>query len=199
MLTEKQIEDQQTFERLQIKGGLEKLRSNTKKLEEQIYASASVYGSSCVNGILPDLIAYIDEKKKKYTRFAGKDAVVVNRYIVPVDSEIQALLTCKVMFDHVFAPNDKKRTITNTALAVGSAIEAECQMNYYEQEAPALLVTLKKNYWHQAKGTEYKRKCIQTLMHKSTITPWIAWDKTSKIKIGTWSVSYTHLTLPTSR
>ena len=188
MLTEKQIEDQLTFERLQIKGGLEKIRSNTKKLEEQIYASASVYGSSCVNGILPDLIAYIDEKKKYYTRFAGKDAVVVNRYIVPVDSEIQALLTCKVMFDHVFAPNDKKRTITNTALAVGSAIEAECQMNYYEQEAPALLVTLKKNYWHQAKGTEYKRKCIQTLMHKSTITPWIAWDKTSKIKIGSWLI-----------
>ena len=58
MLTEKQIEDQQEFERKQISGGLHKLRSNTKKLEEKTYVSATVYGSACVNSILPDLIAF---------------------------------------------------------------------------------------------------------------------------------------------
>ena len=71
-------------------------------------------------------------------------------------------------------------------MAIGTALEAEAQMEYYEQEAPALLATLKKNYWHQAKGTEYKRKCIQTLMHKQNITPWIRWDKTTKVKVGTF-------------
>ena len=44
MLTEKQIEDQQSFERKQIQGGLHKLRSNTQKLEEKTYASDTVYG-----------------------------------------------------------------------------------------------------------------------------------------------------------
>ena len=46
MLTEQQIQDQQNYERKQIKGGLDKLRSNTTKLEEKTYASATVYGSA---------------------------------------------------------------------------------------------------------------------------------------------------------
>ena len=81
MLTEKQIEDQQSFERKQIQGGLHKLRSNTTKLEEKTYASATVYGSSCVNGILPDLIAFIDSKKKKYKQFAGHNMQVFHKHI----------------------------------------------------------------------------------------------------------------------
>ena len=52
MLTEKQIEDQQEFERKQISGGLHKLRSNTTKLEEKTYASDTIYGSSFINSII---------------------------------------------------------------------------------------------------------------------------------------------------
>ena len=120
------------------------MQSDTSKLESKTYASATVYGSSCVNGILPGLIAYIDKKKEKYKRIAGKDAIVVHKHILPVESDIQALLTCKVVFDHVFSPRQNQQALTNTALAVGSACEAECQMVYYEKEAPALVATLKK-------------------------------------------------------
>ena len=35
MLTEQQIEDQKEFERKQISGGLDRLHSNTKNLEEK--------------------------------------------------------------------------------------------------------------------------------------------------------------------
>ena len=52
MLTEQQIEDQEEFERKQISGGLHRLHSNTKKLEEKTYASATVYGSACMSSIL---------------------------------------------------------------------------------------------------------------------------------------------------
>ena len=44
---------------------LEKLRSNTSNLEDKTYASATVYGSACINSILPDLIAYIEKEKIK--------------------------------------------------------------------------------------------------------------------------------------
>ena len=118
--------------------------------------------------------------KKKVQTFAGKNMQVFHKHILPVDSDLQALLVCKVVFDHVFMPQTKKHSVTNIATAIGAAIEAECQMNYYDKEAPALLATLKKNYWHQARGTEYKRKCIQTLMHKQNISPWIHWDKLPK-------------------
>ena len=184
MLTDKQIEDQKEFERKQISGGLDKLRANTKKLEDQTYASATVYGSACMSSILPDLIAFIDSKKEKYLNMAGKNMQVFQGYILPTDSPVQALLCCKVVFDHVFSPLSKKHGLTTIAKAVGSALEGEAQMEYYERTAPALLATLKKNYWHQCRGTEYKRKCIQTLMHKQNITPWVAWDTTTKVKVG---------------
>ncbi len=184
MLTEKQIEDQQEFERKQISGGLDRLRSNTTKLEEKTYASATVYGSACISSILPDLIAFIDSKKEKYLIAAGRNMQVFHKHILPSQTNIQAMLLCKVLFDHVFSPVSKKHGLTTIAQAVGSACEGEAQMEYYEKEAPALLATLKKNYWHQARGTEYKRKCIQTLMHKQQISPWVSWDKTTKIKVG---------------
>ena len=184
MLTDKQIEDQKEFERKQISGGLDRLHSNTKKLEEKTYASATVYGSACMSSILPDLIAFIESKKEKYKHIAGKNVMVFHKHILPNDSSVQAMLACKVVFDHVFSPTSKKHGLTTIAKAVGAALEGDAQMEYYEKEAPALLATLKKNYWHQARGTEYKRKCIQTLMHKQNITPWISWDATSKIKVG---------------
>jgi DNA-directed RNA polymerase len=188
MLTEQQIEDQKEFERKQISGGLDRLHSNTKKLEEKTYASATVYGSACMSSILPDLISFIESKKEKYKNIAGKNVVVFHNHILPNDSAIQAMLACKVVFDHVFSPTSKKHNLTAIARAVGAALEGEAQMEYYEKEAPALLATLKKNYWHQARGTEYKRKCIQTLMHKQNITPWIGWDSTSKIKVGVFFI-----------
>ena len=189
MLTEQQIEDQEEFERKQISGGLHRLHSNTKKLEEKTYASATVYGSACMSSILPDLIAFIESKKDKYMKIGGGHSMqVFHKHILPNDSSIQAMLACKVVFDHVFSPASKKQTLTTIARAVGAALEGEAQMEYYEREAPALLATLKKNYWHQARGTEYKRKCIQTLMHKQNITPWIGWDSTSKIKVGVFFI-----------
>ena len=189
MLTEQQIEDQKEFERKQISGGLDRLHSNTKKLEEKTYASATVYGSACMSSILPDLISFIESKKSKYLKIGGGHSMhVFHNHILPNDSSIQAMLACKVVFDHVFSPTSKKHTLTSIARAVGSALEGEAQMEYYEKEAPALLATLKKNYWHQARGTEYKRKCIQTLMHKQNITPWIGWDSTSKIKVGVFFI-----------
>ena len=184
MLTEQQIEDQQEFERKQISGGLHKLRSNTQKLEEKTYASATVYGSSCISSILPDLIAYIDDKKERYKKIGARDNVLLHKHVLPTDSPVQAMLATKVVFDMAFSPVSKKHRLTPIAQAIGAALEAEAQMEYYEKEAPALLATLKKNYWHQAKGTEYKRKCIQTLMHKQNITHWVGWDTKTKVKVG---------------
>ena len=186
MLTEQQIQDQENYERKQIQGGLHKLRANTTKLEEKTYASATVYGSACVSSILPDLIAFINSKKEKFLNQAGKNYAIFHKHILPISTEVQALLTCKVAFDHVFSPQQKKQYVTTIAIAIGGAVESEAQMEYYDKEAPALLSTLKKNYWHQAKGTEYKRKCIQTLMHKTNISPWIHWDKATKVKVGTF-------------
>ena len=186
MLTEKQIDDQQEFERKQISGGLEKLRSNTSNLEDKTYASATVYGSACINSILPDLIAYIEKEKIKRLEHGAHMGAIVHKHLMPVANDLLALLACKVAFDHVFATRENKWGCTAISLAMGEAIEGECQMRHYETEAPALLATLKKNYWHQSKGTESKLVCIQTLMNKQDLKPWESWNKDTKIKIGTF-------------
>ena len=44
--------------------------------------------------------------------------------------------------------------------------------------------SFKENYWHQAKGTEYKRKSMQTIMNKHDIIVWKPWTREYKIKLG---------------
>ena len=52
-----EIEQQQTLERNQIKGGLEKLRKDNLYLEKK-YASATVYCSASIANLLPTFIEY---------------------------------------------------------------------------------------------------------------------------------------------
>ena len=56
-----EIEQQETLERNQIKGGLEKLRKDTLHLEKKEYASATVYGSASIATLLPTFIEYLDK------------------------------------------------------------------------------------------------------------------------------------------
>jgi hypothetical protein len=53
MPTPLEIEEQIALEREQIRQGLQQLHSNTSKLEEKDYASASVYGVASVEQLLP--------------------------------------------------------------------------------------------------------------------------------------------------
>ena len=92
MLTEKQIEDQREFERKCISGGMGKLKANTKKLEDKTYASATVYGSACVNSIMPDLIAFIDSKKERYKTIGARDNVLLHKHVFPAKTAVQSLL-----------------------------------------------------------------------------------------------------------
>ena len=60
-----EIEQQETLERNQIKGGLEKLRKDTLHLEKKEYASATVYGSASIATLLPTFVEYLDKKKQE--------------------------------------------------------------------------------------------------------------------------------------
>mgnify|MGYP001443157092 FL=1 len=183
------LEEQERFERRQISGGLEKIRSNTKKLLEKDYASATVFGSASIDTLLPLIIEQINLKKEKRKKIAVGGAghlMEILPFLDAIDSESQAAITCKITFDKVFSYKKDNSKIVKIAQAIGQALEAECQMRYYEKSAPGLFTVLKENYWHQAKGTEYKRKSMQVLFNKSDIDPWIPWNLQLRIKTGTW-------------
>ena len=183
------LERQESFERKQISGGLEKIRSNTKKLLEQDYASATVFGSASIDTLLPLIIEQINLKKEKRKKIAVKGAghlIEILPFLDAIDSESQAAITAKITFDKVFSYKKDNSKIVKIAQAIGQALEAECQMRYYESAAPGLFTVLKENYWHQAKGTEYKRKSMQVLFNKSEVDPWIPWNQQLRVKTGTW-------------
>ncbi len=187
MPTTADLEMQERFERKQIKGGLERFRSNTKKLIDKDYASATVFGSSSIETLLPYLVNYIDKKKEERQKLLVGRQLLLIPYLIALDSESQAAITAKITFDKLFSPRKDNSKVANVVQAIGSAIEAECQMKYYEASGPGLFETLKRNYWHQAKGTEYKRKSMQTLMSKhDEIEPWKPWNRIERIKVGTW-------------
>ena len=187
MPTTADLEMQERFERKQIKGGLERFRSNTKKLIDKDYASATVFGSSSIETLLPYLVNYIDKKKEERQKLLVGRQLHLIPYLIALDSESQAAITAKITFDKLFSPRKDNSKVANVVQAIGSAIEAECQMKYYEASGPGLFETLKRNYWHQAKGTEYKRKSMQTLMSKhDEIEQWKPWNRIERIKVGTW-------------
>ena len=80
MPTKAQIAAQVKLEREQINQGVNRLHSNTKDLESKEYASASVYGCSFIQGLLPEFIAAIESErwklKKGYSGHLYKEQLV---------------------------------------------------------------------------------------------------------------------------
>ena len=56
MPTPHQIDEQIKHERAAIAQGLKRLKENTKNLEEKVHASASVYGITSIDALLPIVV-----------------------------------------------------------------------------------------------------------------------------------------------
>jgi len=185
--TPSQINEQIELERNQIRQGLKRLQDNTVKLENQNYASATIYGISSIDTLLPLVVQRIEKTNRKIHQ--GKYGVAfkdIHQYINDVEPLAAAAIACKVTFDKVFGFKDGSNLATKVCESIGHAIEDECQMRYYEEKAPGLLNVLKKNYWHTSCGTHQKLVVIQTLMNRYNVTRWNAWSNDVKVKLGAW-------------
>ena len=175
MPTPAQIDEQINHERDAIAQGLKRLRDNTKKLEEKDYSSASIYGGTTLQVLIPKLSKRIEDTSNRLHE--GKVGVKfkdLKPFLSVLSSNSCAAITCKIAIDKIFGRHETSNHVTNIAAAIGFGIEKECQMLYYESKVPALLQTLKNNYWHKATGTDYKVKKIQTLMNRYEVAPWEA-------------------------
>ena len=186
MLTQDLIDAQESLERRQITGGLNRLRKQTKDLEEKAYASATDYGRASIDTLLPHIINRIQEKFDKASKSATGYQRELLSYIMALDAESSAAIACKRTFDKVFSFKKDDNKVTKIAEAIGSAVESELQMRHYEQTAPGLLKVLKDNYWHQSKGTQQKLVSIQTVINRYDIEKWQSWGSQRRIKVGGW-------------
>jgi len=145
--TPAQIDEQIALEREQIRQGLKELQNNTHKLEEKSYASASVYGVVSIDQLLPVVVERIQDTHLRIRQgSAGVAFAEISQYLADLEAEAAAAIALKVTFDKVFSIKPGQSVITNIADSIGTALENECMMRYYERNVPGLLHVLKENY-----------------------------------------------------
>ena len=187
MPTPSQIDEQVRLERDQIKQGIKLLKDNTDNLEKKSYCSASIYGITSIRELIPVVTESIESGKKKLKR--GHNGVAfkdVFKYLENVDSGILAAITCKVLIDKVFSTRDKSNYLCNISSSIGSAVEDECHITFYETTVPGLLNHISKNYWHKACGTHQKVVVLRTLMNRYNVETWKRWNAALRVRLGTW-------------
>ena len=187
MATPQQIDEQIKLERLQISQGIEQLRKNTKQLEHKSYASATVYGITSIDTLLPLVIKKIEDTNNRIKEGkTGRAFKEINEYLEPLEPLAAATIALKITFDKVFSHKHGSNLLPIICDSIGKSIEDELQMRHYENKAPGLLQTLKDNYWHRSIGTNQKIVVIQTLMNRYNVAPWNSWSRTNRIKLGAW-------------
>ena len=145
MPTPAEIDEQIALEKDQIRIGINKLHSNTKNLEEKSYASASVYGVSSIDQLLPLVIARITETRSRIRLgCAGVSFKEIAHFLRDVEAEVAGAIACKVVFDQVFSTKRGANQATAVCDAIGQAIENNCLLDHYEATCPGLLHTLKE-------------------------------------------------------
>ncbi|MAJ13221.1 MAG: T7 RNA polymerase [Flavobacteriales bacterium] len=187
MVSPDQIERQILLEREQIRLGIEKLRDNTKRLEDKEYSSASVYGIASIESLLPLVTEEIERTNSRiHQRQNGVLFKEIAQYLHEIEPMAAASITCKIVFDKVFSTRAGSNQLVNICDAVGNAVENEAQLLHYQKHAPGLLEVLKKNYWHKSTGTQQKVVVIQTLMNRCDVKQWKAWGRSIRVKLGGW-------------
>ena len=187
MVTTSLINEQQILEREAISQGLKRLQDQTIKLEDQSYASATIYGISSIQSLVPNVIKKIDATKLRIHKGPyGATFSHIHVYLNTIDSQSAAVIACKLAFDKIFSYKKGANVATNVCESIGHAIEDECQMRHYEKNAPGLLTKLKENYWHKACGTQQKVVVIRTLMNRYEVKQWKPWGRSIRIKLGSW-------------
>jgi len=188
MPTPAQIDEQIQLEREQIRQGLQKLHDNTRQLEERDYASASVYGVSSVETLIP-LVAEriqttVHDRIKKGK--VGQHFKEVHQFLAPLEPEAAAAIASKVLFDKVFSAKTVNAQVQSVTDGIGHAIENECMLRHYEATVPGLLHVLQENYWHRSIGTDQKVRVITTLMNRYDVPHWQTWGRANRVHLGGW-------------
>lgn len=186
MATPAQIEEQYQLEREAIRCGIERLRENTRKLENKTYASASTYGKASIEELMPPLIEKIEATS--FMIREGKNGPAfkeLHKYLSGIEAEAAALISLKLLFDNAFSHIESNKRIVHIAAEIGSGIEAECQIRFYEQDHPNLLQSIKRNYWHNSAGTKQRLRVTNLLMNRREIQ-WERWPRVTRVKLGGW-------------
>ena len=185
MATQQQIDEQIKLEREQIDGGVNRLRKTTRDAEDRDYASSTIYGCTSIAELMPFLVDSINDGRRRLKRGgAGQNFQLINQHLSNIETEAIALITCKISFDKIFSKDTSQRLVHKITDAIGTALEAECQLRYYEETVPGLYNWIKKTYWHESSGTQQKYVNVKTKMSHFDIKTWEKWGLNRRRQLG---------------
>jgi len=187
MISQEQIDEQIALERQAIYLGVQRLKENTRKLESQTYASATTYGGVTITTLMPVLTKEIEESTLHRIRrgHSGPYFADVADHLLDLETYVISSIGLKMMFDHLFSHNDDHRRIQAMASAIGSALEAECQIRWYEKTDGDLMDSIRRNYWHSSAGTRQKLTVSRLMMNRKG-NVWKTWGMPVRVRLGMW-------------
>ena len=190
-----EIAEQVALERECIRCGIDKLHSNTRHVEEREYASASVYGCS---SIMSAQAAIAEAIRSNFNHIRSRNNGVLfaeiikhlNQFEDEQQSNILANIALKRTFDTVFSRRHKggkslPNTINNLTVNIGTSVEAECQMRWYEDKNPLLYERIKTKYWLSTTGTQQKQTVMKLMMNRED-HHWDTWSASLRARLGGW-------------
>ena len=184
-----EIEEQVQLERDAIKHGLTKLHKNTRALEDKEYASASVYGATSIQAAMSVMSVYLRGKFSNLReRKNGQYFKEIIGHLDDIEPEALAAIALKRTFDTVFSTKqDRKKpnTVANVTIAIGAAVEAECQIRWYESQDPQLFKRITNRYWHKSAGTQQRLSVARLMMNRNDYV-WSRWSTETRARLGTW-------------
>ena len=195
MATPAQIEQQYNLEREAIRCGIEKLKKNTQQLMEREYASATIFGCSSISAAQTEVA---NELLKTFSRInkgqAGAKYVHIAHHLLQFNDAEQvhvlANIALKRTFDLVFSRKKKSgdkppNFVQDVTLGIGSAVEAECQIRWYESQDKDLFKNITKKYWLNTTGTRQKQTVAQLMMNRHDYH-WDTWSTDTRSNLGAW-------------
>lgn len=184
MATPQQIERQIKLETQAVYDGIQKLRANTKKAEQNAYASSTVYAQRMLKDAIPEVAKEIFRLRN--TRLlrgaAGQALAPLAQYTLGLEPEVLAMITLKTLFDVCTDPKDRAGLVNNVIDKVGIAVEQEAKWRYFNEQDPELVAWINRAH-HSGKGLHY-RDYDATRRFKEKGIHWAAWPRLSRVKIG---------------
>ena len=186
MPTPAQIDEQIEFELKAQSSGIQQLHSNTQKLLERSYGSATVYGCASIKAALPAVTTIIEATLNRiHERHNGKCFAEIHRYLHPIEPVAAASIALKMVFDKVTSSRERSNELVEVVEAIGAALEQEAQLRWYKAQDPDLLERIKKRYWHSSCGAQQKVTVARTMMNRADYQ-WDRWSRPVRAKLGGW-------------
>ena len=186
MVTETEIEKQWQLERDALAQGATKIRKQEDKALAREYASSLVTSQSFISTYLPAVCDTIERTvNDRIWNNAGAYYTEIATYLKDIEPLACAGITLKVIFDKVFSLVEGENKLVNIQKAIGTAVEQECQMRYYEKAAPGLMNYVIKKYWHAAAGTQQRYKDARIMLERNGYK-WNKWGPVVRVRLGNW-------------